>query len=74
MYQGVVVVVTPCTKVWWLLYTMYQGVVVVVHHVPSVNVAQLKIKADHFTQRHQKKDVQKLLQEILKMSGGSEMS
>ena len=40
-YQGVVVVVTPGTKVWWFLlhhvprcggccYTMYQGVVVVV--------------------------------------------
>ena len=41
MYQGVVVVVTICTEVWWLLlqyvprcggccYTMYQGVVIVV--------------------------------------------
>ena len=62
MYQGVVDVVTPCTKVWWLLlhhvprcggccYTVYQGVVVV--------VAQLNINSDNFAQRHQKKDVQK---------------
>ena len=46
-------VVTPGTKVWWLL----------LHHVPSFNVAQLKINSDHFAQRLQKKDVQKLLQE-----------
>ena len=41
------------TKVWWLL----------LQNVPSFNVAQLKINYDHFAQRHQKKDVQKLLQE-----------
>ena len=34
-----------------------------VHHVPSFNVAQLKTNSDHFAQRHQKKDVQTLLQE-----------
>ena len=49
MYQGVAIVATPCTKVWWLL----------LHHVPSFNVAQLNINSDHFAQRHQKTDVQK---------------
>ena len=65
--QGAVVVVTPGTKVWWLL----------LHHVPSFNVAQPKINSDHFAQRHQKQDVQKLLQEKQDMSkcqGGSEIS
>ena len=46
-------VITPGTKVWWLL----------LHHVPSFYVAQLKIISDHFAQRHQKKDAKKLLQE-----------
>ena len=41
--EGVVVVVTPCTKVWWLL----------LHHVPSFNVAQLQINSDQFAQRRQ---------------------
>ena len=36
--------VTPGTKAWWLL----------LHHVPSFNVAQLNINTDHFAQRHQK--------------------
>ena len=57
--------VMPGTKVWWLL----------LHHVPSFNVAQLNIIYDHFTQRHQKKDVQKQEKtRSFKMSGGYKIS
>ena len=45
-------VVTPSTKVWWLL----------LHHVPNFSGVQLKINYDIFAQKHQKKGVQKLLQ------------
>ena len=47
MYQVVMVVPTPCNKVWWLF----------LRHVPSFNVTQLKINSYNFAQRHQKKDV-----------------
>ena len=57
-------VVTPGTKVWWLL-----------HHVASFNVAQLNINSDHFAQRHQKKDVQKQEEQyVSRCQGGSEIS
>ena len=65
MYQGVVVVVTPRTKVWWLL----------LHHIPSFNVAWLNINSDHFAQRHLNKGVQKQeKQDLSRCQGGSEMS
>ena len=48
-------VVTVGTKAW-----SYQ--------VSSFNVAQLKINSDHLAQTHQKKDIQKLLQEIQNLS------
>ena len=43
--------------------------VVVTPIVPSFDVAQLKRNSNHFAQRHQKKDIQKLLQEKQDLSG-----
>ena len=53
-----VIIVAPDTKVWCLL----------LHQTPIFSVAKVKIHSDHFAQRLQKKDVQKLLQEIQDLS------
>ena len=49
-------------------FAQYQGMVIIVTYVPNFNVTQIKVNSDHFAQRHQKKDVQKLLEEIQDLS------
>ena len=52
-------------------------VIIVAQDVPRFNVVQLNVNSDYFVQRHQKRDIQNILQDIQDMSrcqGGCDVS